>query len=601
MVDSGLPAETPAPVTPSVKPKTTQSKNKQDSTHPSPTTGSHGSKDDAGDVASAVRGTQLEAADGMPAPVATKTVANGQSGPWDGVAAIVSMFLPKSSRPSNTAEGHDLSPDDPASHADHGVVVVTAGSGTHTAVTSQGSIVLDGSPLVDGQATVISGQTISAKSGTVFVNGVPQNHYALSPSAAQSPSAMTAQEHAGEYQADDAGQADGQSANSGMVSAVDGSISAVAEGTNDDIPEDSPYQDKPDAVFAVNGHIYGVENKSGTPYINGAPASVGDTVTFNGDVLTIGSHEISFQGTTIALPDGRPEATTATAGADIIVAQEKMTALKVGADVLIAGTKLTLGQVTTIAGTRVSAASNGVVVGSSTAVFHKMNGAAANAGTAITIDGTVYYASSMAGQPHIAFLAGQTLQEGGAAVTIDGQVITNGANGVSLVKPTASATVASTTHSPESLLVIDGTTYTATPVSGKSGVVVLQGQTLSVGGPAVIAAGHLITEGSNGISVVKSTSKSSDATSGSPRSTEISGSSATTDTESTPSEESSASVRSYGSGKNALSFVVLFVILISLRGGAEGVFHMVTLIGIVWINAQMGFFSRPFEKNKCVR
>lgn len=564
MVDSGLPAETPAPVMPSAKPKTTQSKNEQDSTHPSPTTGSHGSKDNAGNVVSAVRGTQFESVDGMPAAVATKTVANGQSSPWDGVAAIVSMFLPKGSRPSDTAEGHNLPPNDPASHVDHGVII-TAGSGVHTAVASQGSIVLDGTPLDDGQATVVSGQTISAKSGTVFVNNIPKHQSVLeNPAAAQSPSAVTDHEHTGNHQADDTVQADGESSNSGAVTADDGSALTAAEGANDSAHGDLLNHGKPDAVFAVNGHIYGAESKSGTLYINGAPASVGDIISINGDVLTIGSHEISFQSTAIALPDGSTKVATATAGVDIVVGQEKISALKDGADVFIAGNRLTLGQVTTIAGTRVSVASNGVVVGSSTAAFHTMDGSAATVGTAVTVDGTVYYASTMAGQPHVAFLAGQTLREGEAAVTIDGQVITNGPNGVSLVEPTAPATVASATHSPESLLIIDGTTYTATPVSGKSGVVVLQGQTLSVGGPAVTIASQLITEGSNGISVVGSTSLSSDAKTKSPSSTEVSESSTTTDSELRPSDETSASVRSCGNGKNALSFAIVFVMFMSI-------------------------------------
>jgi hypothetical protein len=170
----------------------------------------------------------------------------------------------------------------------------------------------------------------------------------------------------------------------------------------------------------------------------------------------------------------------------------------------------------------------------------------------------------MAGQPHVAFLAGQTLREGGSAVTIDGQVITNGPDGVSIVKPTAPATVPSATLSAEDSLVIDGTTYTATPVSGKSGVVVLQGQFLSVGGPAVTIAGHSITEGSNGLSVVGSTSMSSDAKSKSPSSTKASESPANTDSESTPSEESSTSIRNYGSGNNAMGLIILFVMFMSL-------------------------------------
>jgi hypothetical protein len=170
----------------------------------------------------------------------------------------------------------------------------------------------------------------------------------------------------------------------------------------------------------------------------------------------------------------------------------------------------------------------------------------------------------MAGQPDAVLLAGQTLRKGGAAVTIDGQVVTNGPNGISTVKPDAPATTTSAANLDENLLVIDGTTYTATPLSGKSGIVVIQGQTISVGGPAVTVAGHMITEGSNGISVITSTSPSSDAESKSPSSTEVSGASATEESASTSFEESSAFVERYSSGYDVMSIVILFAMFMSL-------------------------------------
>jgi hypothetical protein len=553
MADSGLPVETSAPLTTPAKPKTTQSKNKQDSTRPSPTTGSQDSKENIGNVVSAVRGTQLQHPDGMPAPVATKTLANSKSGPWDGVAAIVSMFLPKGSRPSDTPEGHDRPPNDPVNG-----VVISVGSGVHTVISSHGSIVLDGTPLVDGQATIISSQTISAKSGTVFVNGVSQHPTMLErPSAPQSSSNSPGQEHTGSHQADDTVHGDRQNSNPSKVT-------AVSQGANNDVDANSPDSGMHAAVFTVNGHIYGAESKSGSLQINGAPVSVGQKITINGDVLTISSHAISFQGTTIALPGGRPEAATPTAGANVIINGETITALMNGADVVLAGNTLTVGEVATISGTRISVASDGIVVGSSTAAFHTIDGSTADTGTAITIDGKVYSVHTMAGTPGVVFLAGQTLRQGGPAATIDGQVITNGLNGVSVIQPTASAELASATNSAETLLVIDGTTYTATPVSGESGVYVLQGQTLSVGGSAVTVAGHMITEGSNGISVVSSTSPSLDAKSKSPSSTEVSGASATEESASTSSEESSASVQSYRSGYDVMSIGILFAMFMSL-------------------------------------
>jgi len=579
IVDSGLPVETSPPITTPAKPSTTQSKHKQDSTHPSSTTGSHDLENEISSIAPAVKGTKLESADDTMAPVATKTIANGHSAPWDGVAAVVSMFLPKGSRLPNAAEGHGLPPKDPTSAINHGVVI-SAGSTIHTALSNQGSVFLDGTPLVDGQATIISGQTISAKSGTVFVNSVPQQPSMLEQRPTlRGPSTVAGQGHGGSHQIDTIIQADGENSNLGVVTAVDGSIAAESQGAKDDAAE-SPNQGKHDTVFTVNGHTYSAESKSGLLYVNDAPASVGDKITINGDVLTIGPYAINFQGTTIAVPYGHPAMATATAtaaaGADIVIAQEKVTALKDGVDVLIAGTKLTLGQVTTIAGTRVSVASNGVLVGTRTAVFHdlystsdtaafhEMDGSAANTGTAIILDGTVYSVSTMAGQPDAVLLADQILLVGGTAATINGQVITNGPNGLSIVKPTASATVISATNLAGTLLIIDGTTYTATPIPGKSGAVVLQGQTLFIGGPAVTIANHLITEASNGISVVGSTSLSSNITSKSPSSTEVSQSSTRQESASTPSEESSASVRSHGGGSHVLSFVILLVMFMGL-------------------------------------
>jgi hypothetical protein len=377
------------------------------------------------------------------------------------------------------------------------------------------------------------------------------------PSAPQSSSASPGQEHTGSHQADDTVQGDRQNFKPSKVT-------AVSQGANNDADPNSPNPSLHATVFTVNGHIYGAESKSGSLQINGAPVSVGQKITINGDIITIGSYEITFQGNTIALPGGRPEAATPTAGANVIINGETVTALMNGADVVLAGNTLAVGEVATIFGTRISVASDGIVVGSSTAAFHTIDVSGANTDTAITIGGRVYSASVMAGQPDAVLLAGQTLRKGGAAVTIDGQVVTNGPNGISTVKPDAPATTTSAANFDENLLIIDGTTYTATPLSGKSGVVVIQGQTISVGGPVVTVAGHMITEGSNEISVITSTSPSSDAESKSPSSTEVSGASATEESASTSSEESSAFVQSCSSGYDVMSIVILFAMFMSL-------------------------------------
>jgi len=588
-------------------------------------------------------------------PVVPKPGANSQSDKWNGISAIISIFLPKGSQPSDSVEHPSRPSGNPIPHIGNGVVF-SGDSEVHTALSSQGSFVLDGTPLTDGQTTIISGQTINVESGTMFINGVPQHHSVLErPPAPQGPFAGTDQEHTGVHRPSNAAPADGESYALGAVTAVDDPVITVAPGdatawTSPSTHTESPGQGKHDTIFIINGHTYSVESESASLRINGAPASAGSEITTNGDVLTIGSHAIVVEGATIAFTDGKagkPVASagaeifiaggsitairdgddvlvagtkltlgqiatisgtqisvasdgivvgsstatfhdlgsapvemgdalttspsypasgildqpTATAGASAIINGEALTALRYGADVILAGRLLTLGQVTTISGSRISVASDGVVIGSSTAAFSAMDGTTANAGIAVAIDGTVYSASTITSQPNALLFAGQTLREGGTAATINGQVLTNGPNGISFVKPTASAKSAA--HLAETVIIIDGTAYTVTPVAGASGAVVLQGHTLYIGGSDMTIADHLITKGSNGISVASATSSSSAATSESPSSTEVSDSSTTQQSSSVPSDESAASVLSYGLGMNALSLVVLFAIAMS--------------------------------------
>jgi len=286
-----------------------------------------------------------------------------------------------------------------------------------------------------------------------------------------------------------------------------------------------------------------------------------------------------------------------------------------------------MGQVATIAGTEVSVASNGVVVGSSTATFHDMGGSNAQASAdAITIDGIVYSASALPDNSDAVLVAGHTLSQGGPAVTIDGQVVTYGPNGISVVNSPASITVdgevysASTlpdrsdaviiaghtlskggpaatidgevvTYGPNgisvvnsaemvtatptgdhvaSVVVIDGITYTASPVPGSSGKVVLDGQTLSIGGSGVTIDDHLVTKGSGGISVVVSTSRTTDdsSASGSTSSTDRAESYTSTAQEGpaapSESEEGSASRIGLGSGVALLGSAMLVLTIINL-------------------------------------
>jgi hypothetical protein len=469
----------------------------------------------------------------------TSTDAGTQPEPSKGVAAIVSMLLPQDSQVSEIT-------DYPTSQIGHGIVI-TAGSEVHTALNSQGSLVLDGTPLASGQASIISGQTISAESGTVFVNGIPQQPSVLKrPSTVHGTFTVAGQAHTAVQQTSGVVEIDGESYTYGAVTTVGGSRLTVASeglvvGTAVIPYAELPAKNSQGAVATINGHTYNFESQSGSIRINGVPASVGDKITTNGEVLTVGSHAIIVGGTTISLAGGQPVNPTATANANIVVAGETITAVKGGNDVVVAGTKLTVGQIATIAGTRVSVASDGIVVGSSTATFSPVGSFTAKGGNAVTVDGTIYLASTMAGHSDAVLIAGQTLSNGGPAATVHGQVITKGLNGVSVVDPSEAATGSSSHDQAESVVTIDGTAYTAVPIPGRSGAVVLQGQTLSIGGSAVTVADHLITEGSNGVSVAVSTSSISDGDPKSIASKNVAGSSTAQQIPTGSSEESSAS------------------------------------------------------------
>jgi hypothetical protein len=582
-VDSGLPSQTSAPATTSPKPKETQTRSQTvaDPTSDSATANSDRPNNDGGTAVDPIQGTKSSIYV-LPDPAATNTgdetqpnlskgvsavvsiflpqgnqkseivddpVTNTgdvtQPDPSKGVSAIISMLLPQGSRASGIADDPNKAPEvlDPTPQNGHGIVI-TAGSETHTLLSSQGSIILDSIPLANGQATTVADQMISVESGTVVVNGVPQLPSNLE-STPHGIFTIAGQGHTAVQQADGAVEIDGESYTFGAVTAVGDSKVAIASeglvvGTTTIPYAELPGKNAQSAVFTVNGHTYNIDNQSGSIRINGIPASVGDRITTNGDVLTVGTHAINVGGTTLSLTGGLPVGPTATASAKIMIAGEKISAVRDGNDVVVAGTTLTLGQLATIAGTRVSVASDGIVVGTSTATFNEVNGPTAIADDAVTIGGTVYLASTIADQSDAVLVAGQTFSKGGPAATIHGQVITMGLNGIS-VDPTEPATGSSSHNQASSVVTIDGTVYTAVPIPGRSGAVVLQGQTLSIGGSAVTVADHLVTEGSNGISVAISTSSPSISDSRSVASKNIAGSSTAQQSPTASSDQSSAS------------------------------------------------------------
>lgn len=509
--------------------------------------------------------------------------------PSKGVEAIVSILLTQTRQASKGAEDPSLATQASGSlvsQPSHGSVI-SAGAQQDEAFTGFSSPFLDHDSArpAGGHTSNDIDQTLDAEPDKYFVNDDPQHGPTPErPSPAHGIFTVAGEQHTAVRQANGVVNVDGESYAIGAVATIDDSaVTFIPEGLVVGptlVPyAESPASNKQGAVFSINGHTYSVDSQSGSLLVNGAPASVGQKITTNGDVFTVGSHAMNAEGTTIPFAGGQPAEPTPTAYADIVISGKTIAALKDGDHVLFSGTTLTMGQVTTISGTQVSVTSNRIVVGSSTAAFHQVASFSAKASDAVTVDGTVYPMSTMADQSDAVMIAGHTLSRGGPAATIHGQVINKGSDGVSVADSRASPTTDAAVHGLDSVVIIDGTAYTATPVSGKSGAVALKGETLSIGGPGATIAGHYITQGRGGISIVDPTSSASSSTSTSSVSSSISGSTASSSSSGSssssdpaqssmvqesspvPSDESSGASLEYGSGATRVWMALTLLLL----------------------------------------
>jgi hypothetical protein len=184
-----------------------------------------------------------------------------------------------------------------------------------------------------------------------------------------------------------------------------------------------------------------------------------------------------------------------------------------------------------------------------------------------TVNGEMHAASNLPNQFGTLLLDGHTLSQGGPPVSIDGHIVTYGSKGLSVADSTALATATFIAESGKLTIALDGTAYTATPVPGSSGGVILQGQTLSIGGSGITIAGQFVTKGSDGISVAVSTSMataSDDAeTVESAATTGMAGSytSAIQESPAVPDEESSGSKLKPGLGTFWLGVAMLMLMM----------------------------------------
>lgn len=518
--------------------------------------------------------------------------------PPKGVEAIVSILLTQTKQAFNGVE--DPSPATQASGSS--ASQLGHGSATIAGVQQDEAFTGSSSPYshhdiarpAGGHTSDDIDQVLDAEPDSYFVNDDSQYDPTHErPSRAHGIFNVAGGQHTAVRQANGAVEIDGESYTIGAVATFDGStVTLIPEGlivgpTLVPFAEPSALN-KQNAEFSIDGHTYSVDIQSGSLLLNGAPASFGQTITTNGDIFTVDSDAINAEGATLPFTGGQPAEPTPTAFADIVISGETIAALKDGNHVLFSGNTLTMGHVTTLSGTQVSVASNGIVLGSNTAAFHQVASSPAKASDAVTVDGTVYPVSTMTDGSGAVIIAGHTLSKGGPAATIHGKVITKGSDGVSVVGSSAWGSVTATSNRLDSVVIIDDTPYTATPASGQSGAVALKGETLSIGGPGATIAGHYITQGRGGILIVDPTSPASSSISTSPASSSISTSSASSsisgstasssssgsssssdfaessmvqESSPVPSDESSAASLEYGSGATRVWMALTLLLL----------------------------------------
>ncbi|KAK4954572.1 hypothetical protein LTR10_008005 [Elasticomyces elasticus] len=346
-----------------------------------------------------------------------------------------------------------------AQAADTSSVVLTGSAGqAFTALASGGNIVIGTATIADGQATSIAGLGVVSLGpfGLVVPGGaqatglVPTAAAVLTNSAGQTLTAAVL----------------GGSVAIGSVTLTDGQTTSIAGlGT---------------VVANSNGLVLN-----------------GQTVPFTA-VATLGP-QLNEAGAAIT------EATFAVDGRTY-TAYESMN----GGSVVLDGTTLSQGQVVTIGSQTIKVESNGLAIVSAgrttTAPFMTTRLPSVTEATFV-VDGRTYTAyEDLSGDGVV--LDGTTLSEG-QVITIGSQVVSVGSEGLAIVDAGRTTTASfMTTQLPssgivevEALITAGATILTAFQIAGHSGSVVVDGKTLSIGGPEITVSGEVISLASNGLVV----------------------------------------------------------------------------------------------------
>lgn len=410
--------------------------------------------------------------------------------------------------------------------------VVIAGSQTITA--QPGSSLVIGSSTLSvggGDATLANGQTISLASNGVVVDGTTQAY-----SAATDAGASIASQAVVTAGSETVTARPGSSLVLGSSTlSIGGGAATLANGqvvslASNGVVVDGTTQAYSAAANAGATPTSGAVITAGSQVITAQPGSAlvlglttlsvgGAAATLsNGEIVSLASNGVVVDGTTqaySAVAGGGPSGTDAhSSGAVLTIGFQAYTAEASAGTVVFAGQTLTPGQAATINGQVVSDAGSGLVVGSTTLPFSALpTGSGGSSEGFITAGTAVYTAIPVPGASREMIVEGNgittTLSAGGPAVTINGEIISEGPNGLVAGSSGHMSAVLMGSLS-TTMVTIGSNTFTA--IDEPNGDIILEDAsmtaTLSPGGSATTVDGELVSAASNGLVVASGTQAS---------------------------------------------------------------------------------------------
>ncbi|OQO06490.1 hypothetical protein B0A48_08273 [Cryoendolithus antarcticus] len=252
---------------------------------------------------------------------------------------------------------------------------------------------------------------------------------------------------------------------------------------------------------------------------NGVVVLDGTTVTAGGSPVVVGSQTVQVigggvvaDGTTISIPSAIPASVVAPADDPQSITLGSATlAAQAGASgvVVVGGTTLSAGGVpVVIAGQTVNIVPSGIIVDGTTISLGGAGSplaAATTAGsvTVVTLNSAAFTVSAPSALG-AAVVNGVTLSAGGPATRIDGQLVSATSGGVVVDGQTVSLAPQVTPGAAVLFTATNGQSITASQGSA-TGLVIVGGSTLSVGGAAVTISGQVISAATGGVVVDGST------------------------------------------------------------------------------------------------